>query len=98
MPIGIGALGLVPEVLEIKLKTIGSQSKNRAPQNNNIIEAGLNTLKNPGDLRDFVVTQTQVKDHSWLWCGKLTRSIVIEMNADIHAIKVLRTQWKLTLF
>ena len=44
-------------------KGLGSWRTSGEYPNDNIIENGQNTEKNPGDLRRLAVTQTPVKDH-----------------------------------
>ena len=59
--IEVGSLGTIPKDLVRGLEDL--EIKGRGHPDYCIIKIGQNTEKSPGDLREFAITQTPVKDH-----------------------------------
>ena len=64
IPIVIGALGTFTKGFIQGHGGLGNKRNSGDCPNYSIVEIGQNTVKCPGDLRRFAVTQSPVKDHS----------------------------------
>ena len=68
LPIVIDALGTATKRISIGIGGLGNKWTSGDHQNYSIAEIG---QKNPGDLRQLPVTQTQMENHHW--CKKRSK-------------------------
>ena len=78
IPLGFGTLGTVSKSWEIDRGNYQKYS---------IFKINKNTAKNPGDLRRFVVTQSQRKTTSLSWCEKFLFNENIRQNFEVKKLR-----------